>query len=398
MPTAMRTRLPERALSLPLPAVDALAASEALSHQMAARIAAAGGWIGFDRFMELALYTPGLGYYAGGAHKFGAGGDFLTAPELSASFAQALAGQVLQVLALSAPQIIEVGAGSGQLASDLLQELELRGGLPERYGILELSGELRARQRQTIGRRSPHLLPRVHWLDRLPERFDGLVLANEVLDAMPAHLVVWNGEAIAERGVGVANGQFVWCDRPASGRLLERARSLAAECAIDRAYLSEVSLLVPSWIKQWAAILGSGALLLIDYGFPRREYYHPQRDAGTLMCHYRHHAHGEPFYLPGLQDITLHVDFTAVVEAGCEAGLDLLGYTTQATFLFNCGLTEILARTPASDPLHYLPLANAAQKLVSPAEMGELFKVIALGKGINEPLLGFASGNRSATL
>jgi SAM-dependent MidA family methyltransferase len=232
----------------------------------------------------------------------------------------------------------------------------------------------------------------------LPERFDGLVLANEVLDAMPAHLVVWNREAlpkgewasptdnspgaIVRPAAACSNGHDPW--RP-------NARSI-------RAYLSEVSLLVPSWIKQWAAILGSGALLLIDYGFPRREYYHPQRDAGTLMCHYRHHAHGEPFYLPGLQDITLHVDFTRVVEAGCEAGLDLLGYTTQASFLFNCGLTEILARTPASDPLHYLPLANAAQKLVSPAEMGELFKVIALGKGINEPLLGFASGNRSATL
>jgi SAM-dependent MidA family methyltransferase len=157
-------------------------------------------------------------------------------------------------------------------------------------------------------------------------------------------------------------------------------------------------LLAPAWVAQWAAILGHGALLLIDYGFPRREYYHPQRDAGTLMCHYRHHAHGEPFYLPGLQDITVHVDFTAIVEAGCEAGLDLLGYTTQSSFLFNCGLTEILARTPASDPMRYLPLANAAQKLVSPAEMGELFKVIALGKGISEPLLGFVNGDRSAAL
>jgi SAM-dependent MidA family methyltransferase len=384
--------------ALPLPTADALACSAALCSRIVAEIDAAGGWIGFDRFMDLALYTPGMGYYAGGAHKFGAAGDFLTAPELSDVFAQALGAQVAQLLALGAPQIIEVGAGSGQLAADLLLELERRGRLPERYCILELSGELRARQHATLSTRVPQFLPRLRWLERLPEHFDGLVLANEVLDAMPVHLVVWNGEAIAERGVAVDSGQFTWRDRPAGGRLRERAQALAAECAIAPGYLSEISLLAPAWIAQWAAILRRGALLLIDYGFPRHEYYHPQRDAGTVMCHYRQHAHGEPFYLPGLQDITAHVDFTAIVEAGCEAGLELLGYSTQASFLFNCGLTEILARTPASEPLRYLPLASAVQKLISPAEMGELFKVIALGKGISEPLLGFANGDRSATL
>lgn len=394
----MLTRSPQAAASLPSPTADALAVSAALSRHISASIDAAGGWIGFDRFMDLALYTPGMGYYAGGAQKFGAAGDFLTAPELCPAFAQTLAGQIAQLLVLSGPQIIEVGAGSGQLAADLLLELELRGVLPERYGILELSGELRARQCETIGRQASHLLPRVLWLDRLPAHFDGLVLANEVLDAMPAHLVLWNREAIAERGVAVDNGQFAWRDRPASGRLLERAQALAAECEIVPDYLSEISLAAPAWVAQWAVVLGRGALLLIDYGFPRREFYHPQRCAGTLMCHYRHHAHGEPFYLPGLQDITLHVDFTAIVEAGCEAGLDLLGYTTQSSFLFNCGLTEILARTSVGDSLCYLPLANAVQKLVSPAEMGELFKVIALGKGVGEPLRGFVSGDRSATL
>jgi len=386
------------AASLPVPTAEALAGSAALSRDIAARIEAAGGWIGFDRFMDLALYSPAQGYYAGGAHKFGAGGDFITAPELGSTFAQTLAAQAAQLLALTSPQIVEVGAGSGQLAADLLLELARRDQLPKCYGILEVSGELCARQHETIGKRAPHLLPRVRWLDHLPEHFDGLVLANEVLDAMPAHLVSWNGATIAERGVAVKDGQFIWSDRPANGRLLERARVLAAECAIAPGYLSEIALLAPAWVAQWAAILGHGALLLIDYGFPRREYYHPQRDAGTLMCHYRHHAHGEPFYLPGLQDITVHVDFTAIVEAGCAAGLDLLGYTTQSNFLFNCGLTEILARTPASDPMRYLPLANAAQKLVSPAEMGELFKVIALGKGISEPLLGFVNGDRSAAL
>jgi len=394
----MLTRSQQAAASLPPPTADAIAFSAALSRHISACISAAGGWIGFDRFMDLALYAPSMGYYSGGAQKFGAEGDFVTAPELCPAFAQTLGAQVAQLLELSALQIVEVGAGSGQLATDLLLELELHGVLPERYAILELSGELRARQRATIVLRAPHLVPRVLWLDRLPDHFDGLVLANEVLDAMPAHLVLWNGGAIAERGVTVDNGHFAWRDRPARGHLLERAQALATECEIVPGYLSEISLAAPAWVAQWAAVLGRGALLLIDYGFPRREFYHPQRCAGTLMCHYRHHAHGEPFYLPGLQDITLHVDFTAIVEAGCEAGLELLGYTTQSSFLFNCGLTEILARTPVGDSLRYLPLANAVQKLVSPAEMGELFKVIALGKGISEPLLGFVSGDRSVTL
>lgn len=394
----MLSRTRQNALSLPAATADAVAFSSALSDHIAAEIAAAGGWIGFDRFMDLALYAPAMGYYSGGAHKFGAAGDFVTAPELCPAFGQTIAAQAAQLLALGAPRIIEVGAGTGQLAADLLLELELRGALPASYAILELSGELRARQQQTIARRALHLLSRVHWLDQLPEHFDGLVLANEVLDAMPAHLVVWNDNGIAERGVGCDYGQFTWRDRPASGRLRERAQALAADCELPHAYLSEVSLAAAAWVTEWAAILGRGALLLIDYGFPRREYYHWQRNAGTLMCHYRHHAHDEPFYLPGLQDITAHVDFTAIAEAGCEAGLDLLGYTTQASFLFNCGLTDVLARTPVADSLRYLPLANAVQKLVSPAEMGELFKVIALGKGITEALQGFVTGDRSATL
>ncbi|EXI79050.1 MAG: hypothetical protein AW10_02692 [Candidatus Accumulibacter appositus] len=385
-------------MDLPVPSTDALAYSAALSDHIAREIDAAGGWIGFDRFMDLALYAPAQGYYSGGAHKFGAQGDFVTAPELGPVFAQSLAAQAVQLLRLGSPQIIEVGAGSGQLAVDLLRELERCGSLPDSYAILELSGELQARQRQAISAQAPQLLSRVRWLERLPECFDGLVLANEVLDAMPVHLVVWKSTGVVERGVAIDNGRFAWVDRPASGRLLERALALAAECDMPPGYLSEVSLAAQAWVAAWATRLGRGALLLIDYGFPRREYYHPQRSSGTLMCHYRHHAHGEPFYLPGLQDITAHVDFTAIVESGCWAGLELLGYSTQSSFLFNCGLAEVLARTPASDGRRYLPLAGAANKLVSPAEMGELFKVIALGRGISEPLLGFSSGDRSATL
>jgi SAM-dependent MidA family methyltransferase len=283
----------------------------------------------------------------------------------------------------------------------LLLELERRDALPERYEILDLSGELRERQRDTIAARAPHLLARVGWLNRLPESFDGLVLANELLDAMPVHLVLWeNGRdgSILERGVTWKNEAFVWQDRPAGGRVLERAQALAADYPLEPGYLSEICLASADWTASWANILGTGALLLIDYGFPRHEFYHPQRNSGTLMCHYRHHSHGEPFFLPGLQDITAHVDFTAIVEAGVEAGLDFLGYTTQATFLLNCGLTDILARTPAEDALRYLPQSQAAQKLISPAEMGDLFKVIALGKGIDETLIGFAQGDRSETL
>ncbi len=385
-------------MKLPAPSPDALAFSEALKRRIIDAIEAADGWIGFDRFMELALYAPGMGYYSGGAQKFGAAGDFVTAPEISSAFSQTLATQAVQIMALSAPQIIEVGAGSGRLAADLLLELERRNALPERYAILDLSGELRERQRATLGQRAPHLLDHVHWLDRLPETFDGLVLANELLDAMPVHLVQWDDAAIFEHGVSAKNGEFVWSDRPATGRVLEKAQAIAEEFPLPPGYLSEICLAATDWTASWASILNRGALLLIDYGFPRHEFYHPQRATGTLMCHYRHHAHGEPFLLPGLQDITAHVDFTAIVEAGFNAGLELLGYTTQATFLLNCGLTAILARTPAEDLLRYLPQAHAAQKLLSPAEMGELFKVIALGKGIEETLVGFAQGDRSETL
>lgn len=393
-------------MTLPQPDSDAQRFSDALVARIRDEIESAGGWTGFDRFMELALYAPGQGYYSGGARKFGAAGDFVTAPELTPAFARTLAAQAAQVMELSAPRIIEVGAGSGRLAADLLLELEQRQALPERYAILDLSGELRQRQRATLAERAPHLLDHVEWLDRLPERFDGLVLANELLDAMPVHLVVWGSEndpeAVFERGVVWENSGFAWSDRPAQGRVLERARALAEEFGFAAGYapgyLSEIGLAASDWTASWGRILGRGALLLIDYGFPRHEFYHPQRCAGTLMCHYRHRAHGEPFFLPGLQDITAHVDFTAIVEAGHAAGLDLLGYATQSAFLLNCGLIGVLGRIPAEDHARYLPQAQAVQKLISPAEMGDLFKVMALGKGIEETLLGFTQCDRSVTL
>ena len=381
-------------MTLPIPDADAAASSARLVAHITTKIEQAGGWIPFSRFMELALYAPGLGYYSGGARKFGGGGDFVTAPELSPLFAQTLAAQVAQVMAASAPRILEAGAGSGALAVDLLLELERRGALPERYEILELSGELRARQQEAIARGAAHLAARVAWRDTLPDTFSGVVVANELLDALPTNLVAWRDDGIFERGVGLENGTFAWRERPATGALLAVSQRLT----LGAPYVSEINLAACAWISEWGRILQQGALLLIDYGFPQREYYHPQRAQGTLMCHYRHHAHGDPFWLPGLNDITAHVDFTASAEAGFDAGLDVLGYTSQAQFLLNCGLAQLLEQRQADGAAAYAALASGAQKLISPAEMGELFKVLALGRGIAEPLLGFVSGDRAHAL
>jgi len=391
-PRASQTVLPE-------PGADARAASAALGELIAAEIAAAGGWIPFTRYMELALYAPGLGYYSGGSQKFGEAGDFITAPELTPLFAQTLAVQVAQVMANSAPQVLEVGAGAGILVTEILLELERTGGLPERYLILELSGELRARQQEAISRRAPHLAPRVAWLDALPTSFSGLVLGNEVLDAMPVALVEWReagaAETFLERGVSLdERNRFAWATRPARGELRQAAQGLARQVPIEAPYVSEIGLAARAWVGEWGRILEHGALLLFDYGFPRSEYYFPQRNSGTLMCHYRHHAHDDPLWWPGLNDITAHVDFTATAEAAFEAGLDVLGYTSQAQFLINCGITEILGRRPDQTSKSFLTQSRNVGKLISPHEMGELFKVIALGRGLKSPLLGFSRGDR----
>lgn len=385
-------------MALPLPEPHALAHSQRVHDLIAREIGAAGGWMSFARFMDLALYAPGLGYYAAGAHKFGASGDFVTAPELTPLFAVAVARQAAEIMAQSRPQIIEAGAGSGRLAADLLRALEALQALPDSYDILEVSADLAERQRRLLAAEVPHLLPRVHWLNQLPERFSGVLIGNEVLDAMPVHLVCWQSDDIAERGVACApDGSFVWQDRPAQGRLRAVADALGAHGALPAGYVSEVNLAASAWVGEWARRLERGALLLIDYGFPQHEYYHPQRSTGTLMCHYRHHAHGEPFYLPGLQDITAHVDFTAVAEAAFAGGLDVLGYTSQGQFLLNCGILDALGALPSGAPATVHATA-AVQKLLSPAEMGEFFKVLAAGRGMSSPLRGFARADRLHTL
>jgi len=372
--------------SLPEPGPQASAASRALLQRIGAELLAEQNWISFARYMELALYEPGLGYYAGGAAKLGTAGDFVTAPELGSLFGRTLARQVAALLEPGAA-ILEFGAGSGALAAALLDALPA--GQP--YLILEPSAELAERQRLRLG-------DRARWLTRLPERFRGVVLANEVVDAMPVHAVVWARDGIAERGVCVDRGALAWSERPAQGAVLAAAREIGPELPPSGRYESELGLAGRAWIGALAGMLEVGTILILDYGFPAREYYHPQRSMGTLMCHYRHRAHQDPFYLPGLQDITAHVDFSALAHAAADAGLEVLGYATQADFLVNCGITEVLGEADASDVRRYAPLAAQAQKLLSPAEMGELFKVLALGRGIAGPLAGFTRGDRSHTL
>ena len=382
----MRTPLPRSLLdSLPIAEGAALAHTRACGEMLRAEIIKAGGWLSFARFMELALYAPGLGYYAAGARKFGAEGDFVTAPEISSLFGQTLAMPIAEVLRQTGGDVLELGPGSGKLAKDILLALDEIGVLPDRYRLLEVSADLRDRQQQALSTLPAHLAARAEWLDALPQDFTGVIIANEVLDVIPVHLVRWGAGWIFERGVALKNGEFVWQDVPALP-----AELTAPVAHIQRAYLNdqppdgyltEVAPAVAGLVSSLAQSLKTGAMLFIDYGFRGAEFYHPQRSTGTLMCHYRHYAHPDPFIYPGLQDITAHVDFTAVAEAGIAAGLQLAGYTTQANFLLAAGLTGLLAKTDPRDAIRYLPLTNQLQRLVSPAEMGEFFKVIGFTRG-----------------
>ncbi|MEB0137412.1 MULTISPECIES: class I SAM-dependent methyltransferase [unclassified Undibacterium] len=375
-------------LSLPLPASDALAASQALQQVIIEEIRAAAGSIPFSRYMELALYAPDLGYYSGGATKLGKDGDFTTAPEMSPLFAAALATLAAPILAQTQPQVMEFGAGSGKLARDFLIECHLSGITIERYFIVELSGELRARQEDLLKD-----YPQVQWLQQMPPAFSGLVLGNEVLDAMPVDLLLKTTEGWHELGVAESADATRLIYR-ARGNGLQLAQQIPAADLLPEGYVTEVHTQAIGFMHSVAQMLCAGraetglggAALWIDYGFPAHEYYHPQRNEGSLMCHYRHHAHPDPFYYPGLQDITAHVDFSAIARAALEAGLELLSYTSQAALLLESGIADLLARTDAQESLRYLPQANALQKLVSPAEMGELFKALIVGTGIDVPV------------
>ncbi len=388
-------RVGEAATSkLPTPEGEALEHSERLVAVIRGEIEAAGGRLPFDRYMELALYAPGLGYYTAGSRKFGEGGDFVTAPEISPLFAQCLARQCAPLLKqLGSADILEFGAGSGALAADLLMALEQLGSLPEHYFILELSPDLRARQHETLASRVPGLLSRVEWLDSLPEPgFRGVVLANEVLDAMPVQRFrIADGE-VSEQMVGWEDDHFVtqWA-ASVSAELTGAIVPLAERLAFDPDdYESEINLRAASWLQALGEVISAGAVLLIDYGYPRAEYYHPQRDRGTLMCYYRHQTHPDPLVLPGLQDITAHVDFTAMAEAAQKAGFSVAGYTTQAYFLMGCGLDQLVAASDPSDVATHMTLVQGVKRLTLPAEMGESFKVLGLTRDLDVPLAGFA--------
>ena len=389
----MRTKPPP-----PLPTPDAVAAAHSAQvvEAVRARIDSAGGWISLADFVQLALYAPGLGYYVAGARKFGPAGDFVTAPEMTPLFARAIAAQVATILAATqAREIVELGAGTGALAVELLNALDAAGAAPARYIILEVSPDLRERQRDAIALGAPAHAARVTWTERLPTRIDGAVILNEVLDAVPAHTVVRRDGAWLERGVA-------W-----DGRLLLEDRTLAAgslrSLAITRFppdidYASELNPGAEALTAALGTRLVGGAMLAFDYGFPQAEYYMTQRNGGTLMAHYRHHALTDPLWWPGLTDITAHVDFTAIALAGERSGLTVAGYAPQAAFLIDCGILARLRDVGAPDSIAYIREAAAVQKLLSPAEMGELFKVLALARSDDIAWRGFATGDRTHRL
>lgn len=397
---------------MPAPSLEEQNHSQQLLEKIAAAIAAADGWLDFATYMNLVLYTPHLGYYSGGTQKFGQFGDFVTAPELGVAyqgseksrdsyrpslFAQTLANQVAQVMVETKGDILELGAGTGRLALDLLLMLQQMDCLPSHYYILEVSAHLRLVQQETMQNMLPvDVFARVVWLDTLPDTFSGLILGNELLDALPVHIVKNTDNGLVELGVAKGvDGCLVFKEGALTINPIDTQLS---ELNLPVGYMTEICPLASSLVVSLANILQQGVVVLIDYGFTRQEYYHAHRSEGTLMCHYRHYAHSDPLVYVGLQDITAHVDFTRVAVAAVESGLECKGFSSQAQFLINCGVTECLAQVSPHDMAVYAPLASQAQKLLSPAEMGELFKVIAFSKQFTSTLLGFKQGDKRHAL
>jgi SAM-dependent MidA family methyltransferase len=377
---------------LPPPSAVEAAHSRELAALIAQQLRTAGGWITFEHFMQLALYAPGLGYYSAGSTKLGAGGDFVTAPEISDLFSRCLARQCVPVLQSAGRQILELGAGTGRMAAGLLRELAALGELPERYAILEVSADLAERQRAHLAELPAELRELVVWLERLPEEpVNGVILANEVADALPCRRFVIGADGVLELGVALADGpDIAFCDRtaPADATLVRAYGELGAKLPpLPVGYQSELCLRATPWITTLAETLGAGLLLVCDYGLPRRHYYHPQRSEGTLRCHYRQLAHADPYINLGVQDITAWVDFTRIAEAGIAAGLGLAGFATQTAVLIALGLEGLVAEAP--DGIRRAQLAGEARRLVLPQEMGEAFKMIALTRGLDAPLQGF---------
>jgi SAM-dependent MidA family methyltransferase len=383
------------------------------------QINAAGGWMSFERYMELALYAPGLGYYSAGAQKLGAGGDFTTAPEVSRLFGACVARQCAEILgAMGGGSILEIGAGSGRLAVDVLTRLDTLGSLPDAYWILEVSGDLRERQRRLLTETLPQLVGRVRWLDQPPEApFDGVILANEVLDALPVTRFRWSAtgpeelgvvmasagpsatEPASERVSGPAEPRFAWEGRSASQTLADTCRRLSvAGGGWDEGYVSEYCPSLPAWTQSVTRALRIGAALWFDYGLPRSQYYLPERHDGTLLCHFQHRAHGDPFLYPGLQDITAWVDYTLLAEASRSAGFTLAGFTTQSYFLAGLNVDQEMRFMAGDDANQFARLANQARQLMLPGEMGERFKAMAWLRGLDLPLSGFSLQDLRHTL
>jgi len=389
------------AAGLPPLTADEQAHSERLVSAIAREIDARGGWISFERFMEMALYEPGLGYYSAGSIKLGSAGDFVTAPEISHLFSRCIAMQCAEVFERMGPaDILELGAGSGVMAADVLKELAVLGRLPGRYFILEVSADLRERQQRTLQERVPQLAARVEWLDQWPGELRGVVLANEVLDALPVQRFRIRGSDVNAVGVTWQLGRLDWSEVRADAALEAAVR------AIERAngepfpdgYLSELNLRIQPWLRGLADALKEGVALFIDYGLPQRQYYRAERRAGTLLCHYKHRFHDDALINVGVQDIGAWVDFTAVADAASEAGLRVAGFATQAHFLMGSGIEHYLADIAGQEIADRVHLARQAMVLTLPGEMGERFKVLALTARYDHPLRGFAVRDLVGTL
>jgi SAM-dependent MidA family methyltransferase len=380
--------------TLPVPDQHALIQSEKLINRIKESIHMQGGSISFDEYMKLALYEPGLGYYSAGSYKFGAEGDFVTAPELSPIFSQCLANQCEQILNdLGAGTILELGAGTGAMARDILLELEKQNSLPEQYMILEISADLKQRQQYNLKETIPHLFDRMVWLDTLPEKgITGVILANEVLDSLPVKRFKKTSTGFKEMKVGLGDNQFVWVDSYAEGELLKNIEGLENKLSIlfPDNYISEINTQLVQWLNGLKKVLNKGVMIFIDYGYSATEYYHPERMDGSLLCHYRHRVHADPFYNIGLQDITCSANFSAVAECADSIGFHVNGYTNQTYFLFGCGLEKLLANMDELGIKEQTQIAQQVRILTMPEEMGERFKVMALTTEYDNNLKGFA--------
>ena len=383
--------------TLPVPDEFALKLSQNLREKIRLAILENNGSISFEQYMQMALYEPALGYYSAGSSKFGEQGDFITAPELSSIFSRCLAKQCQQVLSeISSGCILELGPGTGVMAIDILRELERNNVLPRIYYMLEPSADLRQRQQQRVKNEIPHLEERIIWLEHLPEKMiEGVILANEVIDAMPVKRIVFDHEieeyAVTCESESSGQTRFQWVNKKFDQKSMNIVQELldTLKETLPTPYTTEINFYLKPWLNSLNDILDKGLILISDYGYPRQEFFHPQRHAGTLICHYRHHAHDDPFLYPGLQDITASVDFTAVAEAAVDIGLHVSGFTTQAHFLIACGLDEIVSDYDSDDVAKKVEITHQVSRLTMPGEMGEKFKFIGLTKSLDIQLKGF---------